>query len=194
MESRIADLHVNKIIHEYTFLKTDTELKKELIEADTPVFLEIVNTLLSKLDPTLIKEPTYSKSDADNKKNEIKIDPSTIDNNTKIKLKKIYREIVKVSHPDKVNSVELNNIYLKAKESYENFDLFELYFIAKDLKLNFKLSLDETKILSDLIELKKEEIKQLESSFIWLWLNSTSEFEKDKIINNFIKTHYLINK
>ena len=53
-----------------------------------------------------------------------------------------------------------------------------------------KLSIEETKTLNELIESKKNDIKKLESSFIWLWINSSNDDEKNKLVDNFINKHY----
>ena len=106
-------------------------------------------------------------------------------------MKKIYREIVKLTHPDKVDNPELNELYTIATIAYDEYDLFELYFIAKDLKIHFKLTLDETKILNDLIQVKRDEIVKIERSFVWLWMNSPNQEEKDRLVTSFISSHYL---
>ncbi len=191
MDDKLNNLKVTKIIQEYTFLKTDEELKKELINLNQQEFLETINTRLNEFDKSELKPqetPTEAKAV---KKIEYKVNVDEIDNNTKVKLKKIYRDIVKLTHPDKVDSEELKELYLLAKDAYEAFDLFELYFIGKSLNLNFKLSLEESKILHELIEYKKNEIKVLESSFVWLWINSDNEIEKNMLVYKFLKTHYL---
>jgi len=190
METRIIDLTIAKIIQEYTFLKTDEELKRSLIDESTPAFLELINNQISALDPSLIR-PQLDQQQHTAKKKEPKIDITKLDNNTRVKLKKIYREIVKVTHPDKVDSAELAELYMKAMEAYEDGDLFELYFIAKELKLNFKLTLEETRILNDLIQFKKDQIKKLEDSFIWQWLLNETAEAKQEIVTQFIKINYL---
>jgi hypothetical protein len=187
---KLEDLKINKIIQEYAFLKTDESLKREMIQTGTKEFLEVVNSRLVNIDPGSIKSPTVDESKVA-KKIEPKIDPELIDNNTKVKLKKIFREIVKHTHPDKTDSPELNELYIEAKEHYDTYDLFELYFIAKTLGVVFKLTLEESKILSDLIERKKNDIKQLEQSFIWIWINSETALEREVVVQSFIKTHYL---
>jgi hypothetical protein len=75
--------------------------------------------------------------------------------------------------------------------AYDEYDLFELYFIAKDLKIHFKLTLEEGRILNDLIQVKRDEITKIERSFIWLWMSSPNQEEKDRLVNSFISTHYL---
>ena len=191
MDDKINDLKVAKIIQEYTFLKTDEELKKELINVNQQEFLELINTRLNEFEESALKPQETPTEPISAKKIEPKINIDEIDNNTKVKLKKIYREIVKLTHPDKVDSEELKDLYIQAKDAYESFDLFELYFIGKTLKLSFKLTLEETNVLNELIEFKKNEIKQLESSFVWVWLNSENEIEKNMVIYKFLKTHYL---
>ena len=191
MEEKLLDLHINKLIQEYSFLKSDEELKKELIEHNQSIFLDLVNEQLSNLNPDQIKELDNTIKEPKSVKVESKIDMSTVSENTKVKIKKIYREIVKKTHPDKVNSEELNELYIKATEYYITYDIFELYFISKTLNIKIKLSLDETKTLNELIELKKTELKSIETSFIWLWLNSDNDDEKNSLINKFLEVHYL---
>jgi hypothetical protein len=191
MDEKLEQLQINKLIQEFSFLKSDEELKKELIEHNQNIFLELVNEELSNLNPEQIKEPDDTIKEPKSVKVESKIDMSTVSENTKVKIKKIYREIVKKTHPDKVNSEELNELYIKATEYYVTYDIFELYFISKTLNIKIKLSLDETNTLNQLIELKKSELKAIETSFIWLWLNAQNEDEKNVLVHKFLKVHYL---
>jgi hypothetical protein len=191
MDEKLEQLQINKLIQEFSFLKSDEELKKELIEHNQSTFLDLVNEELSNLNPDQIKEPDDTIKEPKSVKVESKIDMSTVSENTKVKIKKIYREIVKKTHPDKVNSEELNELYIKATEYYVTYDIFELYFISKTLNIKIKLSLDETNTLNQLIELKKTELKSIETSFIWLWLNAQNDDEKNGLVHKFLKVHYL---
>ena len=184
MDDKLVELHINKLIQEYSYLKSDEELKKELINANQSIFLGLVNSKLSEqnLSPD---NPNPSI-----KKIEPKIDISGVSENTKIRIKKIYRDIVKKTHPDKIDSDELKDLYLKATEAYEEYNLFELCIISKSLNIKVKLSIDETKTLNELIESKKNDIKKLESSFICLWINSNNDDEKNKLVDYFINKHY----
>jgi hypothetical protein len=38
---------------------------------------------------------------------------------------------------------------------------------------------------------KKDEIKKLQSSFIWLWINTSNDEDKDDLVQKFLKVHYL---
>jgi len=190
MEDKLIDLKITKIIQEYTFLKSDEDYKKELININQTEFLKIINEEISKIDSSQIKQPN-NEINLDKPKPEPKLKNEFISHNDKVKMKKVYRDIVKLTHPDRVEDKELNDIYLSATMAYDQYDLFELYFIANSLKINFKLTLDEARILNELIEIKKEDITKLENSFVWLWINSSDESKMD-VVNSFIKTHYLI--
>jgi len=187
----LEELKINKLVQEYSFLKTDEQLKREMIAEGTPEFLETINRRLLNIDPGLISQPKAPEGDSPSKKIKPKVDPEEVDNNTKVKLKKILREIVKLTHPDRVSDAALNDIYIEAMKHYDAFDLFELYFLARELRINIKLTLEENRILSDLIEAKKNEIKTLESSFIWIWMSAEDAPSKENVVQSFIKTHYL---
>jgi len=190
MDERLVDLQINKLILEYSFLKSDEELKREVINTKQKDFLDLVNGKLNELDPQNTNHEPKTKQETKSKKIEPKIDISGITENTKIRIKKIYRNIVKVTHPDRVDSDELKELYMEATEAYEAYNIFELCFISKKLNIKVKLSLEETKTLNDLIDSKKDDIKKIESSFIWLWINASNESEKNELVDRFIEKHY----
>jgi hypothetical protein len=101
----------------------------------------------------------------------------------------VYREIVKKTHPDRTESTEYNELYVEATKHYDNNDLIGLYFISIKLNLFFDLDYGSKKIINNLIDLKKDEIKQLESSFIWVWINSKTEEDKNNVVDKFMKKH-----
>ena len=191
MEEKLHELHINKIIQEYSYLKSDEDFKKEVISTKQSEFLKIINQTLQTFSPDQIRkyDDTQPPPVIDKKKG---IDIDEIPHNTKIKAKNVYRDIVKLTHPDKVDDNDLNELYIEAKDAYEVYDLFELYFIARSLNIRLKLTFEEMDTLNKLIDLKKQNIKSIESSYVWLWINGSSEDEKIRIVNQFIEQHYLI--
>lgn len=191
MEEKLHELHINKIIQEYSYLKSDEDFKKEVISTKQSEFLKIINQTLQTFSPDQIRkhDDTQPPPVVDKKTG---IDIDEIPHNTKIKAKNVYRDIVKLTHPDKVDDNDLNELYIEAKEAYEVYDLFELYFIARSLNIRLKLTFEEMDTLNKLIDLKKQNIKSIESSYVWLWINGSSEDEKIRIVNQFIEQHYLI--
>ena len=61
MDNKLNDLKIEKIIQEYTFLKTDEEYKKELINSNQSEFLNIINQcqLDKKISNIYSKKFTY---------------------------------------------------------------------------------------------------------------------------------------
>lgn len=186
MDDKLVELQINKLIQEYSYLKSDEDFKKELISTKQKGFLDLVNEKLGDLNP----QETNQNQEQKSKKVEPKIDMSGVSENTKVRIKKIYRNIVKLTHPDKAESEELKELYIQATEAYESYDIFELCIISKKLNIKVKLSLDETKTLNELIESKKNEIKQIESSFIWLWITAANDTEQNNLVDRFIEKHY----
>ena len=59
------------------------------------------------------------------------------------KVKKIYREIVKITHPDKSNKKSHNDIYVKATEYYNMNDKISLYKLATELDIDYDIEYDD---------------------------------------------------
>lgn len=177
MNDKIKKLQIQKVIQEYNLLITDYELKNNMVEEYREEFLKETFT-----------EDKTDNQNTDNtpKKEEVKIKSEEISKETKDKIKKIYREIVKQTHPDKVDSEVLNNYYLDATRAYELNDVLELYIICEKLDIDVKISELELELFDKLIEIKRNEIKRIEDSFIWVWINAKTEEQKQEIVDRFI--------
>ena len=183
MNDKIKQLEIKKLVQEYNFLITEDEYKKEVIEENRSIFMEKVVEIRKKLNipVQLPKEGDLdSKDKKDNK-------PKNVSESTKNKVKKIYREIVKLTHPDRTNSEVLIETYRKATIAADNYDILELYQISVDLKINIELDIEDIETLIFLIDKKREELKKIDGSFIWLWLTAQNDEEKENIVTMFIK-------
>jgi gas vesicle protein len=103
------------------------------------------------------------------------------------KLKKLYREIVKLTHPDKVSNNKLNTLYIKATSLYDKNDLAGIYAICNELNIDYEIDDEDNHLISDKINNLKQKIGFMESTFTWKWVYSASQKEKDNIILTFIK-------
>ena len=177
MNDKIKKLQIQKVIQEYNLLITDYELKNNMVEEYREEFLKETFT-----------EDKTDNQNTDNtpKKEEVKIKSEEISKETKDKIKKIYREIVKQTHPDKVDSEVLNNYYLDATRAYDLNDVLELYIICEKLDIDVEISELELELFDKLIEIKRNEIKRIEDSFIWFWINAKTEEQKQEIVDRFI--------
>ena len=72
-----------------------------------------------------------------NEDNESNNESNNIDNNNEIDrfIKKYYRKIVILTHPDKTNDITKNNIFKKAKDNIENKFLIGIIKNCYDLKI-----------------------------------------------------------
>jgi len=56
VEEKIHELHINKIIQEYSYLKSDEEFKKEVISTKQSEFLKIINQTLQTFSPDQLRK------------------------------------------------------------------------------------------------------------------------------------------
>ncbi len=185
MSDKLKQLEIKKILSEYDYLIIDEEIKQEVIDEYRPIFMK-----------DLGKEMGIGGEEPDNpppqdnieEKELVKlIKDEDLSDDSKKRVKTMFREIMKKTHPDKVQSEELVDIYIKSKEAYESNDILELSYNASKLNINIELSDLDIEILKDLIKIKIEKIETIEKSWLWLWYKAGTETEK----NNIIKLFYL---
>ena len=103
------------------------------------------------------------------------------------KLKKLYREIVKLTHPDIINKKTLNDLYIEATKSYDSSDIINIYKICTELNIEFEIEEGDKHSIIQKIDTLKGRISFLESTFTWKWHNSQNESEKNQLIVNYLK-------
>ena len=181
MGKRLEQLEVKKLLQEYSFLLLDEEYKREVIDDGREEFLNKIQEVRGDVSPPPPQTQPQEKPN--------KIDPNLVDKSTKDKVKKLYREIAKVTHPDKAKTDEHTGLYMQATVAAEEFDLFTLYEICAKLDISHSIDVEDKDILKIRINKKRDELKSIESSFIWLYVHAQTEEEKQKLIEHFIKTH-----
>ena len=190
MSDKLKKLEYQKCLMEYNFLLTDFNYKNEVINEYTQDFYSL-SSEKSKEEIKEKKEEEIPKIKIpETKKIEPKIKDSDLPTGSKEKIKKIYREIARLTHPDKVGNDEHIETYIRAKDAYESNDLMELYLICGELNILVDPDDQEIIVLKKLIEIKKEELKTIESSIIWKWIHSNDEKVKDELMKQFIKLRY----
>ena len=192
MSDKLKQLEIKKLLTEYDYLIIDEEIKIELVNEYLPKFTEEVNKFTNKIEGRKEeegsnKEKQININNDEPKEKEIKkvIEDDDLSEETKNKIKKLFREIVKKTHPDKTKSEDLIEIYIKAKDAYEANDILKLIHYANKLNISVELNDDEIKLFKDLITSKKEELTEIENSWLWKWYKADSEKEKDIIIRMF---------
>ena len=107
--------------------------------------------------------------------------------------KKLYREIVLVTHPDRTQSIGIPKLITKllkfyniAVEAYEKNKLEDLLFVGYEL--DFDLPDDKVQTyIAPKIKIISEEIHQKKSSFPYLW-ETLEEEKRSVILENYLKS------
>jgi hypothetical protein len=78
---------------------------------------------------------------------------------------------------------------MKATIASDDYNLFELFIICIELNIDIDIDINDKDTLTVLIEMKKNELKSIEASFIWIYYMAKTEEEKNKLIELFVKKH-----
>jgi hypothetical protein len=210
MMQKIESLKIKKLMKELDYIQSDVEWRNELVSEADSSFMDSINQFLEK-NPEIkdlydkkitekLENSIKKKIEEDENggveiedKNEFEVETEEVDENVENskdispKLKRLYREIVKLTHPDKVKKKKLNDLYIEATDYYNSNDKIGIYKVCSELDIEFEIEEDDEFFISDKIENLKKRINFLESTFTWKWYNCQDEVQKDQIIIDFIK-------
>ena len=198
--NRLQYLQTKKLFKELEYMESDFEYRNEIIsEADSEFITEVNNFLDNHPE---LKEIYDEKIDNHIQKSILRnteevielfeIEPIeeetiTYEDPKLPKVKKLYREIVKLTHPDKVDKKSLNDLYLSATKYYDNNDKIGIYKICTELDIDYDLDDEDNQIIESKIEDLKRRIQFLESTFTWQWINTNGDKEKTEMLINYIR-------
>ena len=183
---------------ELDYIKSDLNYKTELLMNLEAEFFTYINNVLNN-NPNLksMYEKQFEKKYKDIDKTEdvfnnpidIDVDKEldteldtdedvkdiNIDKNIKSdKLKKLYRKIVKLTHPDIVQNINMNNIYIDATTAYDNDDIYIIYSLCSRLNIDYDVELEDIDHITNNINMINNQIRMIESSYPWQWSNGES--------------------
>ncbi len=195
----IKDLENIKLIRELNYLKSEFEYKSNLIQIYSIDFFNWVENILTfnvelkqiyedkktlQIEQTvnvsiqketgidifdeLIEEPIQEKEDSN-------------------KLKGFYRQIVKLTHPDKIQSDSLNTIYNEANLAFKGGNTIDMILLCDRLGLAYNISEEEKELVKKEILDLKNRILLLESTYPYQWANSDDEINKNNVAINYIR-------
>ena len=191
--SRLKSLEFQRLIKELQFIESDYLYQSEIIRESNNVFLDSVETILDRYPElrSIYRDRTtntfINSSKIEPNIDDIEVDVLVIKPTIDSDVKKIYRKIVKSTHPDKIKNPKLNELYLEATNAYETNDLVTLYKVSSELMIEFEWSESILEQVKDKILNYKSQISFLESTYTFKWLKSSSEDDKLKIILSFIE-------
>lgn len=192
---KLRKLEINKLIRELEYIESDYEYKSEVLQSADVEFLNSVNKIVSS-HPELkqiyderTKQYQLNQFDDVESEEDLNVDEKEEDLNVDEKdprLKNIYRNIVKKTHPDKVGDDDLKNIYIESTKFYESNDIVSLYRICDNLRIEYDFDDNDYSAIQNKIQNIKRKIQFLESTFTWMWLNADTN-KKEEVVLDFVR-------
>jgi hypothetical protein len=197
--NRLQYLQTKKLFKELEYMESDFEYRNEIISEADSEFITQVNNFLDhhpelkeiydeKIDNHIQQSILRNTEEViELFESEVEEEIITYEDPKLPKVKKLYREIVKLTHPDKVDKKSLNDLYLSATKYYDNNDKIGIYKICTELDIDYDLDEDDNQIIESKIEDLKRRIEFLESTFTWQWINTNGDKEKTEMLINYIR-------
>ena len=191
---KVELLRVLSLFKYLDYLNSEIKWKEEQLDTLQIEFNEEIQKVLKDIPE--LKKMYDEKYDINlenlNNKTEFKEDTKISSNKNKSKkVKKLYREIVKLTHPDIIKDNRLNNIYLDATEKYNNNDEFGVYQLCQKLDIEFEFDEKERKILEKSIKTYEQRIKFLDTSYVWSFYHLKDPLERKSVVVEYLKSQFL---
>lgn len=186
----LKHLEFQRLLKELQFVEYDYLYQSEVIKECDKEFYTSVNNILDRYPE--LKDIYYKETLTDKVSisSNITQESSNIENNSIIldnNHRKLYHSIVKITHPDKIKNIKLNDLYIEASEAYENNDVISLYKVCSDLNIEFDIPNNLYTEIKEKIDSIKNRINFIENTFTYKWFKSKNNSEKNKILMEFIK-------
>jgi hypothetical protein len=185
--NHIKYLEFQRLLRELQFVESDYQYQSEVLKLSDSEFLKNVDVVLNKFPE--LKEIYYkSKHEIDKDFIVEPIQEVEVVIPENIEAKKLYRDIVKTTHPDKIKNQKLNELYLEATDAYEKNDIITLYKVCSDLNIDFDLPERYVDDINKKISSLKSQISFLENTYTFKWVKSKTQVDKNKVIVEFIRS------
>ena len=206
----IRKLEIHRLIKELDFVKSDYDYKSELLVGADAEFIRDVNIFLEghpelknlfdeKTKVSEVSIPTNNDPIVDSlvetdepisyKPNMEDYEIVTVPKDPK--LKSLYRNIVKSTHPDKVNDFYLKELYMEATKAYDDNSLLPILTICGKLGIPYDISEEETNLIKDEISTIKTKSQFLENTYTWNWCQHTDVNIREMVILSYVKKQIL---
>jgi len=208
--NKLKSLEIKKLLKELEFTESDFEYRNLAVSEADSLFINSISEFLNqhpelkkiyddkiteKINKTIEKIQKKSNDETEKLDENVQDDISPIEEDQKddedktniSQIKKLYREIVKLTHPDKVKSNKYKELYIKSSKYYESGNKIGIYSICNELDIEYEIEEDDVILISEQISNLKNKINFIESTFAWQWYNCEDEMLKSQILLNFIK-------
>ena len=195
----IEKLVFNRLMKELDYIDSDLMYKTNVLKKADEDFLKNVNFVLTEFPK--LKDIIEETNKIRQENIKIPITPPPMEHNPiddliiteekPSKLKNLYRQIAKNTHPDKTKQDNLKEVYLDAQKAYESNDIISILSICERLKIEYEITKEEVELLKIEIQTKKQRIQFLESTYTWRWMTENSNDIKIKIILAYLEAQLI---
>ena len=182
MSDKLKKLKLDLLLKELKLLESEEEYIDEFTNHYKPIFMD--ELAKNGYKPKIITGDTSQTISDSKPKNQIEV----TDDESK-RIKNLFRQIAKASHPDKTKNIYKNKLYDEAQIAYDENNLLVLYKIAKKLNIDVDLDSNNLILIEKIITNKKKQLSTVETSFLWLWVNEPNDDKKLELIKQFINKH-----
>lgn len=165
----LQNLLLEKMLKQYDFLTSDLKYKKAVISEYLPTFIKE-------------KSQTIETSNEDEElERSVKRIPSDIE-------KQIYRQISKITHPDKN---ENDSQFKEAVDAYSSGNFLQLIKIAQNLQIQFQMDAETIKKIEAEIKELQQQNSILEQHLVWRWYLTEDLLEKEELAEKLKRVNIL---
>jgi hypothetical protein len=182
MVSLIKSIEIKKLIFQVSYLSAEyNEIMYKCDSIDQEIG-EYIKENYPEQYKDFLKQQVPDTNDAEATENDIEIN-SEDENDYQKKcqnkdLKKLYRKIIEITHPDKAEDKE--DIFREATKFYKEENLAKLLEIAFELRIKInELSDESLEMVQENIEDLEIKVGSLKKSTAWAWHNCDSGEDKD---------------
>lgn len=153
----LQNLLLEKLVKEYEFLQSEIKYKKAVIDYYLPELkpIEAETVAVIKLPKMEEFKERYLPSDIE---------------------KQIWRQISKITHPDKVETSD--DKFHDAYSAYSSGNFLHLLKIAQDLKIEVKIDNETLHVIESQIKTLSLENNFLNQHIVWQWYHADGEIKE----------------
>ena len=182
MNEKLKTLKLDLLLKELKLLDSEKSFIDEFTNHYSPIFLQ-------ELADNGYQTPKPEEGENTERPKKSKENPIEVNESDAKLIKSIFRSIAKIAHPDKSKNQYRIKLYEEAQIAYEQNNLLVLYKIAKKLNITVEINVQTISLLEKIIVERKKEIKTVEDSFLWLWVNEDDEEKRNELVQRFINKH-----
>ena len=189
-----SDKEFLKMMNE--ILEENPELKKMYLEKEDKKKDELIKEAVEKAE----KQDEEFRKDQEEKEQDIEVEEEsdmeedpieedfepTPETEKQKKIKKLYRQIVKLTHPDKIEDKRLNDLYVESTDYYNEEDLYGIYKVCDELNIEYEIDESEVGFMDNEINSIRKKIHFIEGTYTWKWTTAPNDDIKKQVVIEFI--------